>query len=47
VEERMDATHTRVRRNGNCVEVHVAREAQINPWNQNHLPTPKLVKPSC
>jgi hypothetical protein len=47
VEERIDATRTRFRRNGQCVEVHVSRNAQLDPWNQNHLPTPKIVKPGC
>ena len=46
-EERMDDTKTRFSRNGACIEVHVSRDAQTNPWNQNHSPTPKLVKPSC
>jgi hypothetical protein len=46
-EERMDDTKTRLRQNGSCIEVHVSRDAQTNPWNQNHAPTPKLVKPSC
>jgi hypothetical protein len=46
-EERMDDTKTRFGRNGACIEVHVSRDAQTNPWNQNHSPTPKLVKPSC
>jgi hypothetical protein len=47
VEERIDATRTRFRRNGQCVEVHVSRNAQLDPWNQSHLPTPKIVKPGC
>jgi hypothetical protein len=47
VEERMDATRTRLRQHGQCIEVHVSRDAQLNPWNQNHSPTPKAVKPSC
>lgn len=46
-EERMDDTKTRFRQNGECIEVHVSRDAQTNPWNQNHSPTPKIVKPSC
>jgi len=46
-EERMDATRMRVKQRGGCVEVHVSRNAQIDPFNQSHLPTPKLVKPSC
>ena len=46
-EERMDDTKTRFRQNGACIEVHVSRDAQTHPWNQNHSPTPKLVKPSC
>jgi hypothetical protein len=46
-EERMDDTKTRFRQNGACIEVHVSRDAQTNPWNQNHSPTPKIVKPSC
>jgi hypothetical protein len=46
-EERMDDTKTRFRQNGECIEVHVSRDAQINAWNQNHSPTPKIVKPSC
>jgi hypothetical protein len=45
--ERMDDIVTRVRQNGKCVEVHVSRDAQTNPWNQNHSPTPKIVKSSC
>jgi hypothetical protein len=47
VEERIDATRTQFRRAGQCVEVHVTRNAQLDPWNQNHLPTPKIVKPGC
>jgi hypothetical protein len=47
VEERMDATRMRVKQRGGCIEVHVSRNAQIDPFNQSHLPTPKLVKPSC
>lgn len=47
VEERMDATRTRVRQRGQCVEVHESRAAQLDPWNQSHSPTPKIVKPSC
>lgn len=46
-EERMDDTKTRFRQNGACIEVHVSRDAQTSPWNQNHSPTPKIVKPSC
>jgi hypothetical protein len=46
-QERMDDTKTRFRQHGACIEVHVSREAQTNPWNQNHSPTPKIVKPSC
>jgi cytoskeletal protein RodZ len=46
-EERMDDTKTRFRQNGGCIEVHVSRDAQTHPWNQNHSPTPKLIKPSC
>ncbi len=46
-EERMDDTVTRVRQNGKCIEVHVSRDAQTQPWNQSHSPTPKIVKPSC
>jgi hypothetical protein len=46
-EERLDATRTRIRRDGRCVEVHVARNAQLDPWNQNHSPTAKSVKPEC
>lgn len=46
-EERLDHIVTRVRQNGECIEVHVSRDAQTNPWNQNHSPTPKIVKPSC
>jgi hypothetical protein len=45
--EPMDATRTRWRRNGKCIEVHVARNAQIDPYNQSFSPTPKLVKPDC
>jgi hypothetical protein len=45
--EPMDATRTRWRRNGKCIEVHVARNAQIDPYNQSFSPTPKLVKPYC
>ena len=45
--EPMDATRTRWRRNGQCIEVHVARNAQIDPYNQSFSPTPKAVKPSC
>jgi hypothetical protein len=45
--EPMDATRTRWRRNGKCIEVHVARNAQIDPYNQSFSPTPKAVKPSC
>jgi len=47
LEERMDATRLRVRQRGSCFEVHVSRDAQINPWHQSHSPTPKIVKPSC
>ena len=47
VEEVMDATRRRVRQNGHCIEVHVSRNAQIDPYNQSVRPTPKLVKPSC
>jgi hypothetical protein len=43
----MDATRTRWRRNGKCIEVHVARNAQIDPYNQSFSPTPKAVKPDC
>ncbi len=46
-EEPMNDTKTRFRQSGACIEVHVSRDAQTNPWNQNHSPTPKLVKPSC
>jgi type IV secretory pathway VirB10-like protein len=46
-QERMDDTKTRFRQHGECIEVHVSRDAQTNPWNQNHSPTPKIVKPSC
>ena len=46
-EARMDATRTRFAKDGTCVEVHVARNAQIDPWNQSHSPTPKTVKPDC
>ena len=42
--EPMDATRTRWRRNGKCIEVHVARNAQIDPFNQSFSPTPKAVK---
>lgn len=45
VEERMDATRMRVRQRGACVEVHVSRNAQIDPFNQSVSPTPKIVKP--
>jgi hypothetical protein len=45
--EPMDATRTRWRRNGKCIEVHVARNAQIDPYNQSFSPTPKGVKPNC
>jgi hypothetical protein len=45
--ERMDDTRTRFRIKGDCFEVHVARNAQIDPWNQGHAPTPKAVKPDC
>lgn len=40
----MDATRTRWRRNGKCIEVHVARNAQIDSYNQSFSPTPKAVK---
>ena len=40
----MDATRTRWRRNGKCIEVHVARNAQVDPYNQSFSPTPKAVK---
>jgi len=46
-EERMDDSKTRFRQNGQCIEVHVSRDAQTNPWSQHHWPTPKLTKPSC
>ncbi len=46
-EERMDDNKARFRQNGACIEVHVSRDAQTNPWNQNHSPTQKIVKPSC
>ncbi len=46
-EERMDENKARFRQNGQCIEVHVSRDAQTNPWNQSHSPTPKIVKPSC
>lgn len=42
--EPMDATRTRWRRNGECIEVHVARNAQIDPYNQSFSPTPEAVK---
>jgi hypothetical protein len=42
--EPMDDTRTRWRRNGKCIEVHVARNAQIDPFNQSFAPTPKAVK---
>lgn len=45
--EPMDATRTRWRRNGKCIEVHVSRNAQIDPYNQSFSPTPKAVKPDC
>jgi hypothetical protein len=45
--EPMDATRTRWRRNGKCIEVHVARNAQIDPYNQSFSPTPKGVKSYC
>jgi hypothetical protein len=45
--EPMDATRTRWRRNGKCIEVHISRNAQIDPYNQSFSPTPKLVKPNC
>ena len=45
--EPMDATRTRWRRNGKCIEVHVSRNTQIDPYNQSFSPTPKLVKPDC
>jgi type IV secretory pathway VirB10-like protein len=45
--ERMDETKTRFRQNGACIEVHVSRDAQTQPCNQSHSPTPKIVKPSC
>jgi hypothetical protein len=45
--EPMDATRTRWRRNGKCIEVHIARNAQIDPYNQSFSPTPKAVKPYC
>lgn len=47
VEERMDATRMRVKQRGGCVEVHVSRNAQIDPFDQSVAPTPKVVKPSC
>ena len=46
-EEAMDATRRRARQNGRCIEVHISRNAQIDPWNQSVRPTPKLVKPDC
>ena len=46
-EERMDASRMRVKQRGGCVEVHVSRNAQIDPFNQSVSPTPKVVKPSC
>jgi hypothetical protein len=46
-EEAMDATRRRMQKNGRCIEVHIARNAQIDPWNQSAQPTPKAVKPSC
>ena len=45
IEERMDDTRARFRKQGQCVEVHVARNAQLDPWNQSFLPTPKSAKP--
>jgi hypothetical protein len=45
--EPIDATRTRWRRNGKCIEVHVARNAQIDPYNQSFSPTAKAVKPGC
>jgi hypothetical protein len=45
--EPMDATRTRWRRDGKCIEVHVARNAQIDPYNQSFSPTPKAVNPHC
>jgi len=47
VEEPMDATRLRIKQNGQCIEVHVSRNAQIDQWNQSHLPTSKIVKPTC
>lgn len=45
--ERMDDTRLRVRQHGKCIEVHVSRNAQIDPYNQSVAPTPKAIKPSC
>lgn len=45
--ERLDDTRTRVRQRGKCIEVHVSRNAQLDPYNQSVAPTPKAIKPSC
>ena len=45
-EEAMDPTRRRMRKNGGCVEVHISRNAQLDPWNQSVQPTPKALK-SC
>ena len=45
--ERMDDTRMRVRQRGKCIEVHVSRNAQLDPYNQSVAPTPKAIKPSC
>jgi hypothetical protein len=46
-EERMDAARARFRIRGQCIEVHRARNTDLDPWNQNHSPTPKVAKPEC
>ena len=45
--ERMDDTRTRVRQRGGCIEVHVARNAQLDPYNQSVAHTPRAIKPTC
>lgn len=42
--ERLDEFRARIRKGGDCVEVHTARGAQLDPFNQSVLPTPKQVK---
>lgn len=43
VEEWRGEGRHRVRQGTSCVDVKVARDAQLDPYNQNYRPTPRLV----